>query len=441
MSRKFLTNVDLNQNQLLNAVAQNLGSNPGGPVEGQFWENTTTHTLDYYNGSQVVQIFPASSSEVVNTVVLRDGSGNFSANVGTFVSVTISGTPSASTDAATVGYVQNVAQGLVPKGAARVATTAALPANTYANGTLGVGATLTAQSFGALTVDGVAVQVNDIVLVKDEVTQANNGIYTVTSPLGDGSHPYVLTRATNFDQASEIQGGYEFVGADGTANAETGWIVSSTGPYVLGSTAITFSQFKGAGTLSVTAPLSETGNVLSLNFNARLVNNSGNLDLASGVATPGTYGQVTVDTYGRVTSGATCSVSNGGTGDTSILAFNVVCGGTTNTGALQTVGSLGSAGQVLTSQGTGALPTWATPTVGSVNKFSTTIGDGVSTSISITQGTHGLASNGQMLAAIYDASTGAEVTTDITINNANGTVTFAFTTAPTTNAYRVVILG
>ena len=54
MSRKFLTNIDLNKNELQNAVIQNLSSDPGSPVEGQIWVNTTTDTLNFYDGTAVV---------------------------------------------------------------------------------------------------------------------------------------------------------------------------------------------------------------------------------------------------------------------------------------------------------------------------------------------------------------------------------------------------
>jgi hypothetical protein len=309
MSRKFLTNIDLNSNQLLNAVVQNLGSDPGSPVEGQIWHNTTDHKLKYYNGTATIILYDAASTNTSSKLVLRDGSGNFAANVGTFASVTISNTPSSASDATTKSYVDSLVQGLTPKGSVRLATAAALAANTYSNGSSGVGATLTASGNGALSVDGVAVAVGDLILVKDEASGLKNGIYAVTAAGGAGA-AYVLTRATNFDIAAEIAGGYVFV-SEGSTNVDTGWIVSSTGPYTLGTTAITFAQFTAVANLSANAPLSKTGNTLSLNLNARLVNNSNNLDLQAGVVTPGTYALTTVDTYGRVTTGADLTSGTG----------------------------------------------------------------------------------------------------------------------------------
>src|SRR5207237_6211678 len=96
-----------------------------------------------------------------------------------------------------------------------------------------------------------------------------------------------------------------------STNAHTGWIVSSTGPYTIGTTAITFTQFSAVNSISTNAPLSIAGNVLSLNYNARLVNNSGNLDLATTGVGAGSYALVTVDIYGRVTAAADIISSNG----------------------------------------------------------------------------------------------------------------------------------
>jgi hypothetical protein len=103
---------------------------------------------------------------------------------------------------------------------ATVATTAALPASTYANGTAGVGATITGNANGALSVDSRAVIAGDIVLVKNQATQAQNGVYTVTAP-GDAGTPFVLTRHASFDSVAEMKGFVRV--AQGTANTGSFW--------------------------------------------------------------------------------------------------------------------------------------------------------------------------------------------------------------------------
>lgn len=126
----------------------------------------------------------------------------------------------------------------------------------YTNGVSGPGSTLTATGNGALTVDSVVVVLNDRILVKSEVTQANNGIYRVIQ-VGDGSHPYILERTTDFDETTGTHpnispGSFVFV-SEGTVNSFSGWILTSTFPVVVGTTAITFSQFSGGGGGGVTA--------------------------------------------------------------------------------------------------------------------------------------------------------------------------------------------
>jgi hypothetical protein len=79
--------------------------------------------------------------------------------------------------------------------------------------------------------------------------------------------------------------------------------------------------------------------------------------------------------------------------------------------------------------------------LGAVGKYTATIGDAAATTITITQATHGLATNGSMHAECFDATTGVKVYPDITINNTTGAVTFTFTTAPAANSYRAVIMG
>lgn len=123
-----------------------------------------------------------------------------------------------------------------------MATTGVLPANTYNNGTSGVGATLTGNSNGALvTIDGITPVVGYRILVKDEVNGAYNGIYTVTQ-IGDSTHPYILTRADDFDDAGLInQGDVVVIGPNGTVNNSRFMeMVAGASPIVMGTTSFTF---------------------------------------------------------------------------------------------------------------------------------------------------------------------------------------------------------
>ena len=159
-------------------------------------------------------------------------------------------------------YVDQVAQGLDTKPSCRVATTANLSA-TYSNGTAGVGATLTATGNGAISIDGVSPTTNDRILVKDQSTAAQNGIYVVTT-VGDGSSAFVLTRATPEDQPAELTGGSFVFVEEGTANANNGYVFTHTGAPTFGTTALDVAQFSGAGQITAGAALSKTGNQMDV---------------------------------------------------------------------------------------------------------------------------------------------------------------------------------
>lgn len=128
---------------------------------------------------------------------------------------------------------------------ADLATATALPACTYANGTAGVGATLTGNSTGALSVDGVAVSVADRILVKDQSNLAHNGIYAVTTA-GSGGAAFVLTRATDFDQTSEILDGSAVYVSGGDVNAGSAWVQITGGGITVGTTSIEFEAITAA---------------------------------------------------------------------------------------------------------------------------------------------------------------------------------------------------
>lgn len=126
-----------------------------------------------------------------------------------------------------------------------VATTANLTA-TYSNGTNGVGATLTnSGSFATLAIDGLNLAVGNRVLVKDQTTQTQNGIYTVTNA-GSGAVAWVLTRATDFDSVAQMVRGQTIEVHSGTINGVTIFMLTSN-VTVVGSANITFNEITTSG--------------------------------------------------------------------------------------------------------------------------------------------------------------------------------------------------
>ena len=160
-------------------------------------------------------------------------------------------------------YVDQVAQGLDTKPSCKLATTTNLSA-TYSNGSAGVGATLTNSGTQAvLVLDSTAANLNDRILVKDQTTRTQNGIYTVTS-VGSASTNWVLTRATPEDQPSELSGGAFVFVEEGVSNANNGYTFTHTGAPTFGTTNLDVSQFSGAGQITAGAAMSKDGNQLDV---------------------------------------------------------------------------------------------------------------------------------------------------------------------------------
>jgi hypothetical protein len=187
-------------------------------------------------------------------------------------------TPTADQDAATKAYVDSVAQGLDVKGSCRVGTTA--------NITLS----------GTQTIDGVAVIAGERVLVKNQSSAAENGIYVVAA----GS----WSRSTDADTWAELVGAFTFV-EEGTVNDNSGWVCTSPAGGTLGVTAVTWEQFSGAGQITAGAGLFKSGNTINVGTASasRIVVGTDDIDLATTGVTASTYKSVTVDAYGRVTAG------------------------------------------------------------------------------------------------------------------------------------------
>ena len=139
----------------------------------------------------------------------------------------------------------------VVKTAVANATTAALPSTgaiVYSNGTAGVGATLTRGENGALgAIDGVTNIVGDRILVKNQATALQNGIYTVTA-VGSGGAPYVLTRATDLDETGEFVYNAAVTVTAGTANVGKQFKNTSTAVVTVGATSVTFGEILVPGT-------------------------------------------------------------------------------------------------------------------------------------------------------------------------------------------------
>lgn len=198
-------------------------------------------------------------------------SSSISVTGGTLSGVSITGlaAPSADGDAAPKSYVDSVASGLDVKKSVRVAVAGPIGSGnfTYNNGTSGVGATLTSNVNEAIgNIDGVGVQVGDRVLLGSVAGAADLkvGIYTVTDA-GSGSTPWILTRATDFDTAAEVTAGaFTFV-EEGTTLADSGFVLATNGAITMGTTAMQFVQFSGAGQITAGNGLTKTGNTLDVN--------------------------------------------------------------------------------------------------------------------------------------------------------------------------------
>ena len=157
-------------------------------------------------------------------------------------------------------YVDAIKQALDVKDSVRLATTANLSAN-YNN----AGGTLTnSGSNAALQLDGVTVVAGNRILVKDQSSAAENGIYVVTT-VGDGSTAWVLTRADDANVSAEMTGGVFTFVEEGTVGADNGYVFTHNGAPTLGTTALTVSQFSGAGQIVAGDALSKSGNTLNVN--------------------------------------------------------------------------------------------------------------------------------------------------------------------------------
>ena len=213
-------------------------------------------------------------------------------------------TPTQGTDAANKDYVDSAVQGLTAKDSVKVATTA--------NITLS----------GTQTIDGIAVVAGDRVLVKNQTTANQNGVYVVAAG--------AWSRATDSDTWNELISAYYFV-EQGTANGDNGYLITVDAGGTLGVTDVTVVQFSGAGQITAGAGLTKTGNQLDIvGTTNRITVNADSIDIAS------TYvGQSSITTLGTITTGTwnatTIATTKGGTGLTSYTTGDIVYASATDT--------------------------------------------------------------------------------------------------------------
>jgi phage-related tail fiber protein len=197
-------------------------------------------------------------------------------------------TPVNGTDAANKNYVDNAVQGLDPKQSVKAATTANISSLS-----------------GTMTIDGIALNAGDRVLVKDQTTASQNGIYIVSSG--------TWTRAPDADTWSELVSAYCFV-EQGSTNADLGFVCPIDQGGTLGTTNITWVNFSGAGSITAGNGLSKSGSTLSVLGTANRVSvSSTGVDIASNYA-----GQTSITTLGAITTGtwtgSIVGLAYGGTG-------------------------------------------------------------------------------------------------------------------------------
>jgi len=320
-----------------------------GTVSGLTLTGTVTNSGNLTLGGSITGFATSGANTNLTSVALTTG--------------TVSTAPSSSTDIVNKSYADSIASGVNFHAAAQYATTAALSANTYNNGSSGVGATLTAVAVGTLIIDSYTLVIGDVgkrLLIKNEAIQANNGVYTLTQA-GTALLPYILTRATDYDTSgagtNEVDQGDYILVISGTVNANTSWVQQTPLPITIGTTSIVFIEFAASQTYTAGTGLTLTTNQFSI----------------TNVGTAGTYGAaatvpvITTNAQGQVSSVTNTAIAIAGsavTGDITGNAANVTgtvainkggTGQTTQQAALTALSGTQTSGQYLRSNGTNTL--------------------------------------------------------------------------------------
>lgn len=294
-------------------------------------------------------------------------------------------------DAATKNYVDNVAQGLDPKQSVKAATTA--------NITLS----------GLQNIDGISVQAGDRVLVKNQSTASQNGIYVASAS--------AWARAADMSIWAEVPNAFVFI-EEGNTQADTGWVVTSNQGGTIDSTAITWVQFSGAGSYTAGNGLQIAGNEFSVKADGSTITVS-----ASGIKVSDTYaGNSSLTTLGTVSAGTWAAgiigAAYGGTGVDN-TGKTITLGG--NISTANSFSTAGNFGLTLTTTGTTSV---TLPTTGTLVNTAVTALTSLAQVGTITTGTW----NGSIIGAAY-GGTGVDNTGKTITLGGNVVTGGAFTTS------------
>lgn len=376
-------------------------------------QNITTLSNLTSNG-----IVTTSGSAGTLSVTATTGSGNVVLATSPTLTTAVLGSSTAttqspsdnSTKVATTAYVDAAVLGQNFKEAALVATTANL-VGVYVSGVFTYTAT------GVNTIDGVTLALGNRVLVKNQTTTFQNGIYVVTTA-GALGVAGVLTRASDANSSGEFKTGDSIFVTSGTANASTTWAYTGVDSPTIGTDAITYAQSAGQGTVTAGNGIAVTGLSVaidtSITVDKTTTQTLTNKTLTSPVLTTPTLGTPASGTLTNTTGFPVANLAGAGTG---VLTF------------LATPSSSNLASALTDKTGTGVnvfatSPTLVTPTLGVAT--ATRLGVGVAADASRLLLVQGDVSGGVATINRTNSATNAAVGTVIIKATSTGTMTDGF---------------